>query len=73
MARKNNIVIYKSLSLANTTHNNINRKKRLLNMKKLAITLLLFFGLFVFINKAANAIEINENCTNGSCVAMAGV
>ena len=42
-------------------------------MKKLAITLLLFFGLFVFINKAANAIEINENCTNGSCVAMAGV
>lgn len=72
MARKNNIVIYKSLSLANTTHNNINRKKRLLNMKKLAITLLLFFGLFVFINKAANAIEINENCTNGSCVAMAG-
>ncbi|RZD14299.1 MAG: hypothetical protein EVJ47_06435 [Candidatus Acidulodesulfobacterium ferriphilum] len=41
-------------------------------MKKLAITLLLFFGLFVFINKAANAIEINENCTNGSCVAMAG-
>ncbi|RZD19025.1 MAG: hypothetical protein EVG15_02675 [Candidatus Acididesulfobacter diazotrophicus] len=41
-------------------------------MKKLIIALLLFFGLFGFIGKAANAIEINENCTNGACVATAG-
>jgi len=41
-------------------------------MKKLMVACLLFLGLLFFVGKGANAIEINENCTNGACVATAG-